>query len=250
LKLAGDLDGAKAAYYSAELIFKKSQPSPVLQDLARLENNIAALLAQQGENSRAIYLYHSALEKLIRVFGQDSQEVGIVRSNLASVLLDNRRYDEAAQLLDPALAKALMAMGRMHSDTAHIANNLASAKYYLGNFEGALEPASLALEANRASIGVENPQTIISALNFAKILIKLDRSDRAAAVLSEVVIEAERLWASPKAALVPIIKLAANMLEQLGRKEIAISMLRQFLLAARGRDYQEVVDLHDAILIK
>ena len=65
-----------------------------------------------------------------------------------------------------------------------------------------------------------------------------------------MVIEAERLWASPKAALVPIIKLAANMLERLGRKEIALSMLRQFLLAARGRDYQEVVDLHDAILIK
>lgn len=247
LKQTGDLNAAKHAYESAEDILNNTNSSPALQDLARIQNNIAAILAQQGEPLRAASVYRSALEKLIKLYGQNSQEAGIIYSNLASTLLDAGKYLDAEKLLSPALANAMTTMGSAHHDTAHIANNLASARCYLGDFVGALGPASLAFEGNKASIGLANSQTLISVLNLASILVKVNQSDEAAKILSEVLIEAEHLWALPNASLVPIISHAANMLSRLGRKEIAIRILKRFLDAPGGLKFKTVAELHDAM---
>ena len=249
-KQTGNLHSAKRAYETAERILNKVNSSSVLQNLARIQNNMAALLVQQGEPLRAASVYRSALDKLIRLNGQNSQEVGIICSNLASTLLDAGKYLEAEKLLSPALANAMTAMGSAHHDTAHIANNLASARCYLGDFVGALGPASLAFEGNKASIGLANSQTIISALNLASILVKVNQSDKAAKILSKVVIEAEHLWTLPNASLVPIISHAANMLSRLGKKEIAIRILKQFIDAPQGLKFKIVSDLHDAMSSK
>ena len=248
LKHIGNLEGAMLAYDEAERTLKSEKSVPVLQDLARLENNKAALLLLQGKNSQAISLNKSAMQKIIRVFGKDSQEAGIVLSNLASALLQQGRYQEADRLLVPAFVTAQISMGRMHPDTAHIANNLASAKFYLGDFEGAAQSASLAFESNRRSIGSVNTQTVISALNFAAILVKLNRQRKAAEVLTDVVIEAGPLWTSPRAEIVPIIIAATKILHKLGRKKVAVSTLEKFLLSPKGPEFKSVVDLHTVLV--
>jgi tetratricopeptide (TPR) repeat protein len=245
LKQRGELDGARVVYESAKQILMQSKPRPHLKDLARLESNIAALLAQQRNFAEAESVYKSALAKLVRLYGQESQEVGIVCSNYASMLLAAGRAADAESLLTPALISSLESLGSMHPDTANIANNLASARFYMGAFRNAIGPASLALTANRASIGAANPQTMISALNLAAILAKIGQTTRAAAVLAETTVEAERLWASADAAVVPIITLAVNALSKLNLKATAVQILKVFLQAPSGHRHQAVVDLYE-----
>jgi len=247
LKLRGNIAGAAEAYSQAMRKLECAKPPAPLQDLARLQNNMAAILAQRGQTSESQLLYHSALNKLMRVFGPQSQEVGVVRGNFAAMLLDSGRAQEADRLLAPSMVNAINSLGPSHPDTAHIASNLASAKYYQGAFESAAEFALVAFKANQASLGYSSPNTMISALNLTAILIKAGQHEQAGALLAKISIDAKCLWASPNPSVVPIIVNATGMLTKLDQVEVARRILKRFLGTSEGRQHEEVVKLYDAI---
>jgi tetratricopeptide (TPR) repeat protein len=250
LKSQGLLDTAKEAYRDAMRTLVDTKSPSVHQDIARIQNNLAAIFAKQGEASEAVPLYQSALAKLTKAFGPSSQEVGIVCANYCSLLLNLDRAKEAEEYLSTAMTNAINGLGFLHPDTAHIANNLASAKYYQGKFQSAAQAAAIAYKANRAAIGLNSPQTLISAINYAVILTKAGRLASASSTLMEVALEAKSFWASPNLATEKIIISFATMLAKLGKEKAALGILEQWLTTAEGGRYQTVVDTHTQITLQ
>jgi tetratricopeptide (TPR) repeat protein len=158
-------------------------------DTATSLNNIAFLLAQQGDLAGARPLYERALAIREKVLGPEHPSTATSLNNLARVLRDTGDANNAEPLFRRAIAIGEKALGRGHSLTQRYASHYARLLLDTGRSAEALPLAQVALATHETASGPNHPWTKDSARVTADVLDAQSRADEAAALRARFGIE-------------------------------------------------------------
>jgi eukaryotic-like serine/threonine-protein kinase len=116
---------------------------PLVQ--ARMLDVVGRVYRAQGLFAEARALLEDALEKRLRLLGEQHPEVAESRTSLALLLADLEEFDRAQQLLEQALAINLRSFGERHPSTAMSLNDLGVLLRLRGRYAEAVQPQRQAL---------------------------------------------------------------------------------------------------------
>jgi CHAT domain-containing protein len=142
-------------------------------------NNLANVLADQGDYAGARPLHERALQIREAALGPEHPNVAMSLNNLANVLLGQGDDAGARPLHERALAIREAALGPEHPDVANSLNNLALVLRDRGDDAGARPLYERALAIWEVALGPEHPAVARSLNNLAILLA--DQGDDAGA---------------------------------------------------------------------
>ncbi|MCK2241592.1 MULTISPECIES: tetratricopeptide repeat protein [unclassified Crossiella] len=132
---------------------------PEHPDTLATRNNLANILAQQGELAAAEETYTALLADLPRVLGADHPDTLASRNNLANVLAQQGKLAEAEAAYTALLTDQLRVLGADHPDTLDCRNNLATALTQQGKLVLAQQTYQEVLAAQLRVRGEDHPDT-------------------------------------------------------------------------------------------
>jgi len=146
---------------------------------------LAIIYRRQGRLDDAKTLMQETYDLKVAKLGADHMYTLNSANNLANLLAQMGRYEEAEKLHRDTLARRRRVLGESHPRTFSSIGNLAEVYYLQGDHERAVPLCRKAYEGNREAHGPTHWRTLEVLERLAESLIKLDRSDQAAAVLEE-----------------------------------------------------------------
>jgi tetratricopeptide (TPR) repeat protein len=135
-------------------------------------NNLASLLAVQGDLEGAEHLIRRALEARERNQGPEDPATLSCLNNLGNILKDQGDSAGAELLYRRALEARERTLGPEHSDTLTSLNNLANLLFDQSNLEEAELLYRRALETRERQLGLEHTDTLTSVNNLGVLLTK------------------------------------------------------------------------------
>ncbi|CAM2063834.1 Non-specific serine/threonine protein kinase [Sulfidibacter corallicola] len=178
LKEEGQLQEARAAYTEA-LDLRQSLYGPNHAETAESMSNLAAILGDLEEFSRAEELFKQALaasEGSQNVFTRTRPAAMV---SLGKMLQRLGRLDEAQTYFEEALSFSEQVFGPDSLYLAPVLNNLGGLFYARGDIERADHYFKRALTIRTRELGEDHPQTIFSLSNYMAILAMRERYDEA-----------------------------------------------------------------------
>jgi nephrocystin-3 len=142
-------------------------------------NNLAILLADQGDYAAAEPLYRRALEGSENSLGPDHPDTLRSVGNLARLLRSQGDYAAAGPLFRRVLEGYQKSLGPDHPDTLRSVGNLANLIRDQGDYAAAVPLFRRALDGREKSLGPDHPDTLRSVGNLARLL--RDQGDYATA---------------------------------------------------------------------
>lgn len=121
----------------------------------------------RGDYQAALEHQSRAFAVLADIYGADEQPLEIVRNNLALTLEQLGRLDEALDHHQELYAARVRRGGLQHVDVYYSAVNVANLLYRLGDLDGSIEHARIALEAAR-TFGPSGVAVASAALTLAQ----------------------------------------------------------------------------------
>jgi tetratricopeptide (TPR) repeat protein len=155
--------------YERALAIRAKALGPDHHDTLASLNDLAALLADQGDYGEARTLHERALATRERELGPDHPDTAESLNNLASLLRRQGDYVGARALYERALAIYERVLGPDHQSTATGLNNLAILLQDQGDFAGARPLCERALAIYQNVLGPEHPITAASLGNLAYV---------------------------------------------------------------------------------
>jgi tetratricopeptide (TPR) repeat protein len=146
-------------------------------------NNLAIVLADEGDLDRARTLLERALHIREARLGKDHPTTADSLNNLATVLRDQGDLDRARTLHERALAIFKTRLGEDHPTTAWSLNNLAFVLADQGDLDRARTLHERALAIFKTRLGEDHPATAESLTNLAIVLGDQGDLDRARTLL-------------------------------------------------------------------
>jgi tetratricopeptide (TPR) repeat protein/tRNA A-37 threonylcarbamoyl transferase component Bud32 len=202
-QLLGQPERARENYQRAiaahESALQRKQQSPDLRELAVAHNNLANLLARQGEAAGAEQAYQQSIDLWKRLISSDANNVdsrrglAAAQNNLALSLAARGRLDEAQELERGALAaRELLAEQRPQDgdialELASSRNNLGTILRSLGRYDEAealLREAAGAMEQGRARYETPAGQFVRASIenNLAAVLAARNKPSEAESI--------------------------------------------------------------------
>ncbi len=142
-------------------------------------NNVASVLAAQGQYEEAEELFRKALELKIEVSGLESLDVAVGWNNLGTLYQNTGRLEEAEPLMRRSLEIRQRVTGSDSLETGVAHNNLAFQHQLSGDFDGAEEQYRTALRILRAHLGLDHWQVAVVMKNLATVLAKKGEGETA-----------------------------------------------------------------------
>ena len=149
-------------------------------DVAESLNDLAMLYYEQGQYVQAEPLYQRALAIREQALGSEHPDVAESLNDLARLYYKQGRYVQAEPLYQRALAIREQALGSEHPDVAESLNDLAMLYYEQGQYAQAEPLYQRALRISVEVLGSEHPDVAIVMKNYANLLRKTNRKDKAA----------------------------------------------------------------------
>ncbi|MCJ1462094.1 hypothetical protein MMC07_000694 [Pseudocyphellaria aurata] len=148
----------------------------------------------QGRFKDALPLHEKAIEGMTKTLGADHHDTLIAIDNLGRVLHRYFRCDEAKELHTKAVERMKRVLGPTHLDTLVATDNLAMTYLELGGdfIVTAHELMIHVVEQRKKKLGKENPYTLWSVCNLARIKNALGYSDEAESIMRAALPIAER----------------------------------------------------------
>jgi tetratricopeptide (TPR) repeat protein len=169
-------DWKRAAYVSAgalyrrELEFRRRVLGPEHRDTLGSMNNLAAVLASQGDLAGARKLQEETLAVYAQVQGPEHPETLAAMNNLAVTLNRQGEFAQARRLEEETLALRVRILGPVHPDTLSSMINLAATLRAQGDYAQARKLQEETLDVYARVQGLEHPDTLNSMAGLAAIL--------------------------------------------------------------------------------
>ena len=122
-----------------------------------LQENIAAVLVEQGKLAEALEMLQEVLRVRVATLGPDHPLIAGTKWNIGIVLLKQAKYDEALSLLNEALQVKKKLLGEEHSDVASIMEWIGNVRKQQGHYEMALKTYEHTLRIRNTVLGHEHP---------------------------------------------------------------------------------------------
>jgi serine/threonine protein kinase/tetratricopeptide (TPR) repeat protein len=132
-------------------------------------SNLAGVLREQGELSKAESLYLRVLEHDRRVHGEEHTDTLCAMNNLATVYSSKGENGKAEPLLSKALRVSNEKLGDEDSLSLSLAGNLAKVYQELGQYDKAERYSVMTLEITRRKLSEEHPDTLIAMNNLGAL---------------------------------------------------------------------------------
>ena len=130
-------------------------------------NNVAKILASQGQLAEAEKLHRESLVKSEALLGRLHPDSFITRGELIGTIRDQGRLEEAEEMYNTLLSDRTNLLGEKHFDTAISLSNLATVKARQKKYEEAEELKKRVYEIQKETLGERHPSTINALHNLA-----------------------------------------------------------------------------------
>ncbi len=142
-------------------------------------NNVASVLAAQGQYEEAEELFRKALDLKVAVYGPDSAQVAVALNNLGALYQNTGRLKESEPLMRRSLEirQQVHGLESLEAGVAH--NNLAFQYQLRGDFDGAEQEYRTALRIFRSHLGLKDWQVAVAMKNLATVLVKQGEAESA-----------------------------------------------------------------------
>jgi tetratricopeptide (TPR) repeat protein len=193
-------------------------------------NNLALLLASQGDYEGARPLDERALAIREKVLGPEHPDTAESLNNLAGLLYAQGDYEAAGPLYERALAIYEKVLGAEHPGTATSLNNLAGLLYAQDDYDRARPLYERALAIREKVRGPEHPDTATSLNNLAFLLYAQGDYEAARPLYARALAIYEKVLGAEHPHTKNSATGAANVLDALGRADEAAALRVRFRL--------------------
>nr|CRH05576.1 exported protein of unknown function [Candidatus Magnetococcus massalia] len=142
--------------------------------------DMAAVLANNGNFKQALSYSQDAVEVLSEVIGASQQETLRPRIIQTRILTGLKRYDEAQKQLEQLEEEILATFGQRHYLTAMLLTSQARLALKRKQLPQALEALAQAHAIRSKLRGSHHPHTLLNAIPFIKLSLKLNPQDHKA----------------------------------------------------------------------
>ncbi len=148
-------------------------------------NNVASVLAAQGQYEEAEELFRKALDLKIAVYGPDSAQVAVALNNLGTLYQNTDRIEESEPLMRRSLEirQKVHGIESLEAGVAH--NNLAFQHQLRGDLGGAEEEYRTALRILRGHLGLKHWRVAVAMKNLATVLVQQGEAASAEAMVRQ-----------------------------------------------------------------
>lgn len=148
-------------------------------DVGITYNNLASILRQKKEYSKAIYQYENALTIFKENFHDEHPLIATTYSNLAIVYCDLGEYAHALEYYYQALSIREKLLGFSHPDTAKTYSNIAEIYEKQSDYEKSILLYEKALNIYNNALGTENPNVTNVYTKIASLYQKQGKYQKA-----------------------------------------------------------------------
>jgi CHAT domain-containing protein/Tfp pilus assembly protein PilF len=152
------------------LALREQALRPGHPDIAVSLNNLAMLLAGNGEYGAARSLYERAVRIWEQARGPEDLEVATTLNNLAVLLRLTGQPAAAGALYERVLRIREHALGALHADVAQVLSNMSVVAEALADYGAARSLAERALRIWEQALGPEHPDVAMALNNLAFVL--------------------------------------------------------------------------------
>ena len=154
--------------------------------LAYSLDNVASIYAAAGKLDKAELYCKRALSVTEDIYGKMHLKTANCINNLAGVYYNQQRYGDAEPLCVQVLTIYNKVLGPDHQDVGMAANNLAMLYHAQGQYGLAELLYERALPIRRKALGKTHPVMTALLENYANILSKLERHEKAQSIRNEL----------------------------------------------------------------
>ena len=158
---------------------------------------LAGVLTQAGHADEAVALLDALTTDMMEVFGASHRETLVHRGNLAEAQRMAGRVDLAIDEQEALLVEAEAVFGTGHSELLTLRTQLASMYLDAERVDDAQREYEAAWRGRQHAQGVDNPETLISAMNLVFALWTGGRHEEAVALTQDMVRLAEAAGGHP-----------------------------------------------------
>jgi non-specific serine/threonine protein kinase/serine/threonine-protein kinase len=234
-RILGRLD-ASAAYAARALEICREAFGDDHPETQRALMSYASTAKRQGDFRKAREIYEDLLVYARRVYGDDHPITGVVTGNLAAVLQEESRFVEAEQYYREALAIRRRRFGDDHPSTQFGISNLSQLLGIMGRLEEARDLLSDAHKKLEAIHGSDHRETLMLAHNLADAHTRMTDYETARRMYEDVLERRIRVLGESHYDTLASMNNLANVLQELGRSDEAIALMRRTLDIQRGPD--------------
>jgi len=167
--------------------------------------------------------------------GAEHPDVASTLNNLGVVLTSLDRPDEAVARYEESLRLHEKLEGAEHPNVATASHNLAVALRRMGRVRDARDAFERALAVRRKALGLNNNETLKTALALVRLLVSIDELEPARALLDEAR-EARVLMTGPESAeMLPVLETEAELYLAGGFWKEALDTATHHLAIAKSR---------------
>ncbi len=174
----GDLDGAEGCHRQA-LAIMEAEHGVRHANLPVHLNSLALVLRRRGRLQEAVDLYGRALEIDLVTRGRDHPAVAVRLHNLARLLHSAGERKTARHLYEQALIILEKVGAPSAAQAASCAANLSSLLLTIGDADGALRHADLALRLEIGANGSSGPKVAMRLNTMARVFARTGETERA-----------------------------------------------------------------------
>jgi eukaryotic-like serine/threonine-protein kinase len=182
----GRLDQALEHFRSARRHFDLVK-GPFAKNVARIINNIGAILSEQGKPAEGLVEVQAARDLLVAEYGATHPDVARAEVNLGEMCNQLSRFSEAVAHLELAERIQLQVLGARHPELAATHNNWGETCAATGDHAGALSHFETALSIREEALGKTHLQLVGDLNGVAAAQLKLGRRDEALKALERIV---------------------------------------------------------------
>lgn len=197
LRAMGDMSAAEASYRQALAIKLRHGENSVTVHNSR--QGLATVLNFMGRFEEAADLQRQNIRLAEALVGRDSERVADAEMKLALVLQQAGDYADAGLHYREAMAIGIRVHGRGTLDYAVLAGQLATLEEARGDFAAAEKLYREAMEIRRANLPAGDRSRLRSDVFWARILMRMGRTEEARAAMDEALPAWLAIYASNQA---------------------------------------------------
>ena len=161
-------------------------------------NQLGNILQSQGQIeedgdklTEAMKMYMASLKMREEIFGDDSVEVAQTQNNVAGIMMDIGKYDDAEELYRMSLATMEGKFGEDAENAEHVIGlsccltNVSTVLFKREKYSECVPMFRRSLELLKTLHGEEHPELVITLVNLANALHKINNKDPEAARLGK-----------------------------------------------------------------
>ncbi|PQO33380.1 hypothetical protein C5Y96_11060 [Blastopirellula marina] len=189
--------------------------------------------------------FEEALDRQVKMAGDDDLMAAYLRSNLGFVLTKLRRLDEARTHLEKALKVRSEKLGEQHPETLACLTNLASVKVEQGDYQGAKADFEMILNSKLAQPGGATADVALAKNNLGETLNRLGDYAAARQHFQEALVICEKTAGKESELTVTLL----NNIGRLERETGELDAATLHLLAALQTSQKVLGAAHDKTAI-